>query len=154
ATKFDDSSALPVWLKSAGYTNALIGKYMNRNDLLAPGIAMGWDEWQTFVENGGEGVQVYYDYTLNENGTLVHYDDTPGPYSPDVLRDRTLAFIRGHADQPFFLVYAPFAPHAEAVPAPRHAGRFKTIAPWRPPNWAEQDISLKPDWVGFMSLIT
>ena len=46
ATVFDDSSTLPVWLQSAGYRTALMGKYLNDYDALPEGyIPPGWDEW-------------------------------------------------------------------------------------------------------------
>src|SRR5262249_22552314 len=67
---------------------------------------------------------------------------------------RTVGFITAKANAPFFVVYAPFAPHEPAVPAPRHAGTFAAIDPWRPPNWCEADVSDKPAWVQFMAAIT
>jgi N-acetylglucosamine-6-sulfatase len=157
ATVFDASFALPVWLSSVGYKTALIGKYMNSNFRLAPTVPPGWDVWQTFVQDGGTNarsdVQVYFDYTLNEDGKLVDYGQSPSVYSTDLLRDRTLSFIHANSTTPFFVVYAPFAPHEPAVPALRHRGRFANIAPWRPPNYAEADVSGKPDWVQFMKAI-
>ena len=150
APAFDDASTLPVWLSEAGYATALFGKYMNGNYLIAPRVPPGWSEWQTFVEDGG----LYYDYTLNENGTLVQYGQTTAEYSTDLLATRTVRFIAAKADAPFFAVYAPFAPHEPAVPAARHAGTFAGIDPWRPPNWCEADVSDKPVWVQFMSAIT
>src|SRR5262245_31748847 len=72
APAFDGSRALPVWLQAAGYTTALFGKYMNGNDVLSPAVPPGWSVWQTFVEDGDKPSSdaVYYDYTLNEDGTL------------------------------------------------------------------------------------
>jgi arylsulfatase A-like enzyme len=156
ATRFDASSALPVWLSNVGYRTALLGKYMNSNFRLAPAVPPGWDVWQTFVQDGGSdnSPAVYYDYTLNENGTLVNYGESESDYSTDLLRRRSLAFIRDSVNGPFFLVFAPFAPHDPAVPATRHRGRFAGLPPWRPPNWAEKDVSGKPDWVKFMAAIT
>ena len=153
---FDDTSTVPVWLSEAGYATALFGKYMNGNALIAPRVPPGWSEWQTFVEDGGTATDdtVYYDYTLNENGTLVHYGHAPADYSTDLLAARAVDFVSAKADVPFFAVYAPFAPHEPAVPAPRHAGTFAGIDPWRPPNWCEADVSDKPVWVQFMSAIT
>jgi len=156
APAFNDASTLPVWLSGAGYATALFGKYMNGNYRIAPRVPPGWSEWQTFVEDGDEGVgdRVYYDYTLNENGTLVPYGHTAADYSTDLLAARTLRFINEKADAPFFAVYAPFAPHQPAVPARRHDGIFAKIEPWRPPNWCEADVSDKPVWVQFMAAIT
>jgi len=151
---FDPTSTLPVWLSAVGYRTALFGKYMNANYVLAPKVPPGWDVWQTFVEDGGDHSRVYFDYTLNENGHLVSYGTKPSDYSTDVLARRTLDFIQSNADRPFFVVYAPFAPHIPSVPAPRHVGHFKDLPPHRPPNWAEADVSKKPDWVKSMKAIT
>jgi arylsulfatase A-like enzyme len=155
APAFPDQSTLPVWLSQVDYSTALFGKYMNENQLIVPRVPPGWGEWQTFVENGGTPGNdlVYYDYTLNENGVLRQYGRTPEEYSTDLLRDRSLAYIDAHANAPFFLVYAPFGPHEPATPAPRHAGYFAGLAPWRPPNWCEADVSDKPVWVRFMAAI-
>ena len=59
----------------------MIGKYLNgySNDPLVP---PGWSEWQ----RGGSGHDSeVYDYTLNENGTLVHYGTDPADFKQDVL---------------------------------------------------------------------
>jgi arylsulfatase A-like enzyme len=154
ASAFRAESTLPVWLTAAGYRTALLGKYMNGNDLIAPAIPPGWGEWQTFVENGGDGsLRVFHDYTLNENGVLVSYGSDPADYSTDLLRRRAVDYIRANTAAPFFLVYAPFAPHSPATPAPRHAGSFADLPPWRPPNWNEPDVSDKPVWVRFQASI-
>jgi N-acetylglucosamine-6-sulfatase len=55
-------------------------------------------------------------------------------------------FIATADDRPFFLYFAPFAPHDPATPAPRH-GRFAGTPPWRPPAWNEPDVSDKPAWL-------
>jgi arylsulfatase A-like enzyme len=153
---FRDESTLPVWLSQVGYATALFGKYLNGNYKIAPRVPPGWGEWQTFVEDGGdsENGRVYYDYMLNENGVLRHHGSAQADYSTDLLRERSLAYLEDHADAPFFMVYAPFAPHLPALPAARHAGRFAGIGPWRPPNWCEPDVSDKPLWVQFMAVIT
>jgi N-acetylglucosamine-6-sulfatase len=149
AAKFHAENALAVWLSRAGYTTALFGKYMNAYARVAPAVPPGWNEWQAFVEDN----PLYYDYTLDEDGRLIRYGHTPADYSTDLLRERALTFIRSHASRPFFVVYAPFAPHEPAIPAPRHAGRLDGIAPWRPPSWNEPDVSDKPAWVQFLKAI-
>ena len=54
-------------------------------------------------------------------------------------------FIRATSG-PLFVVLAPTAPHAPAIPAPRHDGDFAGMAPWRPPSYNEADISDKPEF--------
>jgi arylsulfatase A-like enzyme len=139
---FNDSSTVAVWLHAAGYHTGIYGKYLNGYGPFAPYQAPGWDEWHVFKN------VAYFNYTLVENGTLVAFGSADTDYSTDVLRDRAVQFIQNApAGQPFFLYFAPKAPHAPATPAPRHAGSFSGIPPWRPPNYNEADVSDKPAWV-------
>jgi arylsulfatase A-like enzyme len=141
-TAFNDVSTLPVWLKAAGYHTGLYGKYINGYNTGAPYIPPGWDEWHAFKTVN------YFNYTLENNGAEVAYGSADTDYSTDVLRDLAVQFISNSADkQPFFLYFAPKAPHAPATPAPRHAGMFSGVPPWRPPNYNEADATDKPAWV-------
>ena len=139
---FDDASTVAVWLKAAGYHTGIYGKYLNGYGPAAPYQAPGWDEWHVFKN------VAYYNYTLAENGALTSFGSDPNDYSTDVLRDRAVQFIRDpNTTPPFFLYFAPKAPHGPATPAPRHVGSFAGITPWRPPNYNEADVSDKPAWV-------
>jgi len=139
---FNDVSTIPVWLKAAGYHTGLYGKYINGYNAAAPYIPPGWDEWHAFKQVN------YFDYTLENNGAEVAYGSAETDYSTDVLRDLAVQFIHdAPGEQPFFLYFAPKAPHAPATPAPRHEGMFSALPPWRPPNYNEADVSDKPAWV-------
>ncbi len=139
---FDDTSTLPVWLKAAGYHTGIYGKYINGYGSHAPYQAPGWDEWHVFKD------VAYFNYTLVENGAQNMFGSADTDYSTDVLRDKAVQFIHDSAGgPPFFLYFAPKAPHAPATPAPRHAGSFSGIPPWRPPNYNEADATDKPAWV-------
>jgi len=139
---FDASSTLAVWLHDAGYTTGLFGKYINGYQDSRLGTPPGWDEWAAFKK------AEYFDYTLVENGVQVRYGHADADYSTDVLAAKAVHFVREHAGvRPFFLYFAPFAPHVPAIPAPRHAGMFAEVPPWRPPNFNEADVSDKPAWV-------
>jgi arylsulfatase A-like enzyme len=74
-----------------------------------------------------------------------------------VLRDMATDFIEHHSDgtRPFFLSWAPLAPHVEVGagldldfrnprPAPRHSGRFADEPLPRPASFDEADMSDKP----------
>src|SRR6202008_1754820 len=75
------------------------------------------------------------------------YGSADTDYPPDVLRDLAVQFINAPAaQQPFFLYFAPKAPHAPATPAPRHAGMFSSVPPWRAPKYNEVDVSDTPAW--------
>jgi N-acetylglucosamine-6-sulfatase len=139
---FNDTSTLAVWLKAAGYHTGLYGKYINGYGSSSPYTPPGWDEWHAFKN------VAYFDYTLVENGVEVSFGSADADYSTDVLRDRAVQFIHDSAGPtPFFLYFAPKAPHGPATPAPRHAGSFSGIPPWRPPNYNEADVSDKPAWL-------
>ena len=64
---------LAVWLQDAGYYTAMIGKYLNgyANN---PPVPPGWSEWYAAARRTTQAV---YDYTLNENGTLVELRHRP-----------------------------------------------------------------------------
>lgn len=145
ALAFDDSSTLATWMQDAGYKTALIGKYLNQYPSLTPHVPPGWDDWRVFAED----INVFFDYHLNENGTHVHYGSAADDYSTDVLARHAAAFIDRNADDPLFLVFAPFAPHDPSEPAPRHVGTLDGMPEWRPPNWNEAIGGGKPGWLRF-----
>jgi arylsulfatase A-like enzyme len=139
---FRDRSTLATWLQGAGYTTALIGKYIDgyQHAALTGIVPPGWDWWVAFVHSG------YYDYGLTIDGTVSRYGSSPADYSTDVLTHQAVSFIE-HADGPLFLEFTPAAPHAPAIPAPQDANAFADLAPARPPSFDEADVSDKPAWV-------
>lgn len=147
AAIFDGESSFPAQLQRAGYTTALFGKYINATDLLEERPA-GWNTWHAFVQDGFN----FFDYDLNEDGQIAHYGSSEGDYSTDLLRDRAVRFIEEEAQTPFFLDFAPYAPHFDSTffsttPAPRHQGTFDGLPPFRPPSYREADVSDKPPHV-------
>jgi N-acetylglucosamine-6-sulfatase len=144
---FDNSSTLATWLDDAGYTTALVGKYLNQyqQQFLEVGdatIPPGWDEWFAFQEGYGS-------FILNDNGAITNFS---GVYSTDVLRDEAVEFINASLPgDPFFLLFTPYAPHAPATPAARHSGTCN-VANYRPPSFNEADVSDKPAWVRDIAL--
>jgi N-acetylglucosamine-6-sulfatase len=108
----------------------------------------GWNLWYAFA--GGDG---YYDYQINQNGTLSNFGREPDAYSTDVIRDRSVKFIKdqaGSAD-PFFMLVAPKGVHGGggggkgiSTPALRHVGLFKHVTLPDNPAFDEEDVSDKP----------
>ncbi len=153
ATKFNDSSTIATWIKSAGYTTSLMGKYLNQYNLLKGRIPPGWDDWHVFV--GSTPTGSYFNYTMNENGKVNKFGESESDYSTTVLKNRAVDFIKNNKDKdtPFFLVVTPFAPHTGAtseIPptvAPRYLGTCKDIPVFRPPSFNEADVSDKEPWV-------
>ena len=145
----------------------MIGKYLNdysNNPLVPP----GWSEWYAAAPDD----QDVYDYTLNENGTLVYYGHDPADFKQDVLTAKGGRLRRppgAPAAQPFFLWLTYTAPHGggpnpnpnppadcagTAKPAPRHAHAFDSEPLPRPPNFNEADVSDKPAAIRSLPLLT
>ena len=137
-----EKSMLPDWLKQAGYRTALFGKYLN----FYPGMAgktyipPGWDVWASPVDGFP---YTEFNYTLNENGKLVKYGNTPQDYGTDVYSSLALAFIKDSLsrNQPFFAYIATYAPHHPYTPAPRHAGMYSTLSLPKPPSFNQANLS-------------
>jgi arylsulfatase A-like enzyme len=142
---FDPSSTVAVWLKEAGYTTALIGKYLNgwpfgRSAIPPP----GWDHWIGKIQ--GDSTSVYRNFALSERGFPVAYQGRDA-YTTDVLADAATDFIASApSDAPFFLYFAPTAPHSPRIPAPAYRGSW-TGEVARPGSFNEADVSDKPAWV-------
>ncbi|MDP9296697.1 MAG: sulfatase [Actinomycetota bacterium] len=144
APAFSDRSTLATWLSGAGYETALVGKYLNGYPQLGRCyIPPGWSEWDAIATGPFDH---YYNYSLSENGRLVPYGAQPADYQTTVLADRSKAFI-AQANRPFFLYFAPSAPHRPANPAPQDVGAFDPPPPFHPPSYDERNISDKP-WDG------
>ena len=147
--------ALPVWLKQAGYKTALVGKYLNRygqqrtlgawlgwaGNLVnvqfksvtignpPDWVPPGWDLWYALTGSRAR----YFDYQVNENGTILEFGNRSIDYSTDVLKQRAVRFIldRSGRPDPFFMLIATKAVHdegQEAVPAPQYANMFKDLS--------------------------
>lgn len=108
-----DRCTIPVWLQQAGYTTALIGKYLNGYgyDVPIEERPPGWDRWEAFWGTPG-----YAEFSMNVDGAL----ESGGAYQTDEIRDRAVEFM-GDARAPFFLFVNPYTPHRPWDPAPRHA---------------------------------
>ncbi len=156
ADDFDDSVSMGTILQDAiyppiggtGYHTGFVGKYLNGYSNLwtspnPPYVPPGWSEWY-----GMKNV-AFFDYTIVENGVEVAYGSAEADYSTDVLREKARAFIANAATlgKPFFLYFAPKAPHLPEIPAPRHDGMFSLLPAWRPPSYNEPDVSDKPTWM-------
>jgi len=138
---FDAGSTLAVWLHDKGYETGIVGKYLNDYTIYGHHqIAPGWDDWQVM---DSIPMEAYYGYDLNDNGHLVHYGDAPSDYSTTVLTDKAVSFIK-RARKPFFLYFAPVAPHLPAIPAPQDRHKLENLAPLHTPSMDERNIGDKP----------
>lgn len=146
--EFDPRSSIAPALADAGYSTGFFGKYLNGAEQLGLEVPVGWDDWHVFLRPSGGS---YFGSRLNVNGAVREL--AADAYSTDVMGARVVDFIGDHVADPFFVVYAPYAPHDPFEPAPRHAGAFASLPPHRPPSWRERDLDLKPNWVRFFSRI-
>ena len=141
---FRDSRSIATVLHGAGYTTALVGKYLNRygvgtND--AQYVPPGWDHWTAFL-----GRTAYYDYRLVDQGRVRHYGRAPSDYSTDVLAHKAVSFV-AHARGPFFLEFTPFGPHDPATPPARYKDAVQQFSWNKPPSFDERDLSDKPAYI-------
>jgi len=152
--RLDHTNTLAVWMQSAGYYTAHLGKYLNFYGVTSPPVVPpGWSRWFGLVD---PSTYRMYDYTVNDDGTLVTYGHEPSEYQTDVLAAKAEEVLRERAgtDQPFFLTVAPLAPHLEGGdgsgagailrPAPRHQGRFPRAKLPGKASFNEVDVLDKP----------
>ena len=144
----EEQSTVATWLQNAGYRTMLAGKYLNgfplKKDLMH--IPPGWTEWYSAVKGNAYSE---YDYTLNENGRQVVYENDADDYGTDVYTRKTIEFIERSKKEgkPFFAYVSVYAPHGPATPAPRHADMFIDAVVPRSPNFNEADVSDKPSHI-------
>ena len=149
--KLDHSNTLAVWLQKAGYNTALVGKYLNGYKL-ADGIPPGWTEWHAGVNLG------YFNWTMNEQGMLVHYGSRPQDYQTSVLSQKAVEVIdrRVPESKPLFMWVTYHAPHGGGPAEPDDPKGIGTVntGPYRDhfaseplpnmPSLNEADVSDKP----------
>lgn len=144
---FADSTALPVWLAKAGYTNALVGKYLNHYPFgRAAYTPPGWTEWDAFT-----GAAAYYNYRIDRNGVVEPHASAPADYSTDVFTGIANSFLTT-AKPPFFLHYSPHAPHSPYVASPSHQDYSLSAPVAHDQSFNEADVSDKPAFIRALGL--
>jgi N-acetylglucosamine-6-sulfatase len=163
---------LPLWLQRTGYQTSYIGKFLNgyaepdEYGTLPRDVPAGWNDWHVLAPSKAE----YFNYTLNENGTLTNYvGNTNRAYSTRVFTNKAKRFIRRSAasSSPFFLLLGYAAPHGGgggspgkscnrgARPEPRDLGALKgKKKPTLPPSFNEADVTDKPSPVADIGPLT
>jgi arylsulfatase A-like enzyme len=124
-----------------------VGKYLNQYPFGGePFVPAGWDRW--WGKEHGPVANLYYGYTLIQQGLPTRYGGAEQHYSTDVLADKAVEFI-GEAplERPFLLWFAPMAPHPPWIPAARHSGLYADMPLSPPPSVGEPNVSDKPAWV-------
>jgi len=120
-------------LRAAGYATGVFGKWgLGFPGSVGSPLRQGFDTF--FGYNCQRLAHSYYPHHLRLGDDLFplpgNAGNQRGQYAPDLIQERTLAFIEAQRDKPFFLYVAHVAPHAELV-APddeilrSYRGRFK-----------------------------
>jgi arylsulfatase A-like enzyme len=138
-------ATLQAALHGAGYTTAIVGKFLNKWDLgQAPPNFDRWSVWSNALDGAPFANRTYYGGVWNVNGDLQEVD----PYSTRFVSKSAVDFLEqeeSRDERPWFLYVAPFAPHLPALPEASYAEA--SVPPW-PGNPAsfESDLSDKPPW--------
>src|SRR5215210_6966159 len=162
--KLDHSNTLAVWLQRAGYTTALVGKYLNGYGAngTQTQVPPGWTEWHAGVHLS------YFNWTMNENGALVRFGSSPGDYQTDVLSAKAVDVIARRAPQakPLFMWVTYHAPHAGGPRegddrgvatvnvGPKYRDRLAAEPLPSMPSFNEADVSDKPAGIRNRPLLT
>ena len=149
--QLDESTTIAAALDGAGYYTGLVGKYLNQYPFGGdPYVPTGWDHWVGKLQ--GPVTHLYYDYTLSQQGVPVTYGSAEDDYSTDVLATKAVDFLRdAPLEEPFFLLFAPTAPHPPWISAPRHEGAYADMTLASPESVGELDVTDKPTWVEELS---
>ena len=135
-------------LRGAGYRTGLFGKYLNGYEKTTF-VPPGWDDWFAKLQTP-EVLDNYFDYRVNDNGTIKHFGSDPSDYSTDVLKGQTKQFINASVTpRQAILPLRGARRAAQAVlHQPRVTGTPSTAskAP-RLPSFNEKDVSDKPPWI-------
>ena len=81
-----DENTLATWLDDAGYLTGRVGKYLVGYPAGSTYVPPGWDQWLASYD----GFSTYFNYRLNENGTVVQYGADEEDYMTDVLTGKSL----------------------------------------------------------------
>jgi arylsulfatase A-like enzyme len=151
---FDASSTLATWLDDAGYQTGFVGKYLNGYPWdRGPHVPAGWDR---FLAKGNLDLTTTYEgFPFVDQGVPLTAGPAPRGYATTLLAREATAFLRGASrEAPWFLVFAPTAPHPPWTPAVPDAGSFDDVPVARPSLAALNDVSGTPGWVRALPPLT
>jgi arylsulfatase A-like enzyme len=139
---------LPQFLRDAGYVTGWIGKWHlgaapefcpeRRGFMETFGFIGGGHHYLNWKSGPDE-----YNIPIERNGQPV----TVTNHLTIAFGDEGATFIRRHTAQPWFLYFAPNAPHNPLEPTPERLAKFKSIPDLKRRKYAAQ-VSLLDDAVG------
>ena len=111
-----DEQTIASYLRDAGYSTCLSGKWHLGDTYPNRPIDLGFDE--CLMHHGGGlcqpanyGHDDYFDPILSHNGKRVKSEG----YCTDIFTEHSMRFIREHKEDPFFIYLATNAPHTPAI---------------------------------------
>jgi len=127
------------YLHDSGYFTGHSGKFLHWLNINTK--APHWDRW-TYWKGGYNNVQMRQDnQTINSQG-----------YASTIGIDRAIEYTRTwktqNDEKPFFIQYAPTAPHSPATPEPKYSSAAVPTMQQKPSH-TETDRKDKPPFVGF-----
>lgn len=103
-----DETTLADVFATNGWRTGLVGKWhTGLGEGFGP-VARGFQEVACFHGSDGGG---YHRYILHTDDRMAEKPKPQERYLTDELNQRAIAFVRRHADKPFFLHLAHYAPH-------------------------------------------
>ncbi|MCX6902914.1 MAG: sulfatase-like hydrolase/transferase, partial [Verrucomicrobia bacterium] len=139
---------LPAFLKDAGYVTGWIGKWHLGASPAHTPQARGFKETFGFIGGGHQywnwkpnGRQ--YTLALERNGQAIEVTN----HLTTVFGGEAVAFVKRHAQEPWFLYLAFNAPHMPHQPTPEQLAKFSHVTPPQRARYAAQ-VSLMDDAIG------
>jgi arylsulfatase A-like enzyme len=102
----DEFLLLPQYLKAAGYTTGIFGKWHLGTDPKSLPNARGFDEFTGFL-GGAHPYWLARNSRIQHNGKPLPATDSSTNYTTDLFADHAIAFIKANRERPFFC-YVPF----------------------------------------------
>lgn len=148
----NETDTLATRLQAAGYSTALVGKYINLFKFAdTTYIPPGWDQFISMSagSDGEGGAGAYYDYTIIGTSYNQYHGTSEADYSTDVLRNHAVEVVSNTPEtRPLFLYFTPWAPHSNYEAAPRHVGTWPLEpASSLPGSFNESNMTDKPQWM-------
>ena len=141
--KLDQDATVQRYLRDAGYTTAVVGKFLNNwpVDEDPP----NFDRWAAYKSGANERANVYDKAKFNIDGNIRRI----GQYNTDFIADTAVGLLQDFEqddDAPWLMYVTPYAPHAPFDAGPKYNGT--DVPPLRStPATEESDRSDKPPFV-------
>ena len=136
-------------MQQAGYVTGAFGKWgLGFIGSTGEPVNQGFDEF--FGYNCQRYAHRYYPAYLWHNDQKIDLPGndwtTTGDYAPDIIQEKTLAFIDENAEKPFFLFMPIVTPHAElAAPDDEILAKYKEMFPEEKPYIGGKGADYGPD---------